>query len=60
MEKLIRKRGENKMLDLSFIEKLEIHKVVTIPKSYYQNTKVLELKDIKVLIYLSFCGKILY
>ena len=48
MEKLIRKRGENKMLDLSFIEKLEIHKVVTIPKSYYQNTKVLELKDIKV------------
>lgn len=36
------------LIDLSFMERLEIHEIVSIPESYYQNTKVLELNDIKV------------
>lgn len=42
------------LIDLSFIDKLEIHEVVSIPESYYQNTKVLELNDIKIDGYFSY------
>ncbi len=36
------------LIDLSFIEKLEIHELINIPKNYFQNTKVLELNNIKI------------
>lgn len=36
------------LIDLSFVDKLEIHEVVSIPESYYQNTKILDLNDIKI------------